>query len=80
VALYEVVLRRPSGRADVRVCEKPLPVDACFELDHITWRVVSVDYPVDSGVERRYICERANSARWPAGVVDRLASQATDQR
>lgn len=59
VPLYEVVLLRPHGRRDVRVSDTPLPVHDPFELDHATWKVVRVDYPVnDLLIERRYVCER----------------------
>jgi hypothetical protein len=62
VALYELVLLRPHGRRDVRVSQTPPPVDGCFELDHVTWQVVRVDYPLHVLIERRFICQRVSAS------------------
>jgi hypothetical protein len=57
VAIYEVLLERPSGRYDRRFTDQPLPLDEPFELEHGRWRVERME-PPEGSYDGRYVCKR----------------------
>jgi hypothetical protein len=61
--MYELVLRFPDGREEIRVTDGHVALGTILEIDYADWTVVLERDPEDIRAIARYLCELAKEQR-----------------